>query len=367
MKKFYEDFDLTNAKKENKAALNKQEVRNLYKRPPKERKKEMGDYNFTYEPNMHHQADLLFLPEDEGYRYALVVVDLATHLCDACPLKNKYSSDVKDAFETIYDRGIIEMPKILTMDSGTEFKGEVIKYLKENGIRYRYGKPKRHRQLAVVERTNQYLAKGLFMRMTSQELLTGEPSREWVEELPKFVQYINKKRKREPPKEPKSVKSRCSGDDCTLLDIGTKVRTKLDHPLDAATDKFLHGERFRITDIRWDPVVRTITNIILHPNQPPFYQLDDKKRKNGIDVTAMYTKKQLQVVPEGEEAPSPSVIRGTPSNYRVEKLLEKKKEKNRIYFLVKWRGFPESQATWELRTELNESVPELVKEFENNN
>ena len=363
MKKFYEDFDLTNAKKENKAKLNKQEVRNLFKRPPKERKKEMGDYNFTYEPNMHHQADLLFLPDDEGYRYALVVVDLATHLCDSCPLKNKFSSDVKDAFETIYDRGIIEMPKILTMDSGTEFKGDVLKYLKDNNVRYRYGKPKRHRQLAVVERTNQYLAKGLFMRMTAQELLTGEPSREWIEDLPKFVEYINKKRKREPPKEPKSVKSRCSGDDCTLLDIGTKVRTKLDHPLDAATDKTLHG-KFRITDIRWDPVVRTITNIILHPNQPPFYQLDDKKRKNGIDVTAMYTKKQLQVVPEGEETPSTSVIRGTPTGYRVEKLLQKKKEKNRIYFLVKWRGFPDSQATWELRTELNESVPELVKEFE---
>ena len=29
------------------------------------------------------QADLLFLPNDEGYRYALVVVDVATKVMDA--------------------------------------------------------------------------------------------------------------------------------------------------------------------------------------------------------------------------------------------------------------------------------------------
>ena len=171
---------------------------------------------------------------------------------DAEAIMNKKSKDVADAFKRIYRRGIIKKPHTLTMDGGSEFKGDVLNWLKNENIAYRYGKPGRHRQLAVVERTNQYLAAGLFRRMTAQELLTGTPSKEWVDDLPKFVQYINAKRKRKPPKQPKTNKTQCSGDDCTLLDIGTKVRVKLDHPIDAATDKKLHG-KFRITDIRYDP------------------------------------------------------------------------------------------------------------------
>lgn len=362
MKKFYEDFFVTEANKANKKELDKQELRNLYRKPPKEKREEMGNFDIAYEPNIYHQADLLFMPDDEGYKYALVVVDLATHLCDAEPLSNKSSKDVKEALETIYERGILEIPKFLTMDSGTEFKGEVKKFCEDNEIAYRYGKPKKHRQLAVVEATNKYLAKGLFMKMTAQELLTGEPSREWIEDLPKFVEYVNKKRKRKPPKPPKDNTVKCSGDDCNLLLIGTKVRVKLDHPKDVATDKTLHG-KFRVTDIRWDPEIRKVTNIIMDDGQPPMYQLDDPKQELGVDTSARYTKKQLQVVPDNEEKPPKTVIRGKPTQYVVEKLVGRKKEKGRVYFKVQWAGFP-NEDTWEPRTTLMEDVPDMVLRYE---
>jgi hypothetical protein len=365
MNSFYKDFDFTKAKKSDMKVLKKQELANLYARPPKETKQDMGNLNFVFKANVEHQADLLFLPDDNGYKYALVVVDLATHLCDAEPLNSKTSKGVSEALETIYNRNILELPETLTVDAGTEFKGKVLEFLEDNNVAYRFAKPKRHRQISQAERTNQYLAKGLFMRMTAQELLTGQPSREWVSDLPKFVKYINKKRKRKPPKEPKTEDSKCqrTGDDCDLLEIGTRVRAKLDHPLDVATDKNLHG-RFRITDVRWDPVVREITNILLQPGQPPLYQLDDSKRHNGVDITAAYTKKQLQVVPDDEEAPPPSVIRGKPETYVAEKILDKKKEKNRIYYLVKWKGYPKSQATWEPNARLKDEAPKLITQFE---
>jgi Chromo (CHRromatin Organisation MOdifier) domain len=358
---FYSDFFNSNVK--DKKALKNQELYNLYQKPKKETKVESPHYNFAYSKNYNHQADLLFLPEDKGYKYALVITDIATKLSDAEPLKDKTSLGIKKAMEKIYSRGILKVPDSITMDPGKEFKGDLIPYMKKNKIVYKYGKPGRHRQLSVVERTNQYLAKGLLLRMTAQELLTGEPSREWVDDLPNFITYINKKRSDEPPELPKKPTPVCSGDDCKLLDIGTKVRTQLDNPIDVATDKRVHG-RFRVTDIRWDPVIRIIKNILLLPSQPPLYQLDDKNKDNQIDTLAAYTKKQLQVVPENEQAPPKSVIRGKPDSYVAEKIIGKKKMKNRIYYKIKWKGFPESEATFELRTKMLEDVPQLVEQYE---
>jgi hypothetical protein len=196
--------------------------------------------------------------------------------------------------------------------------------------------------------------------MQAQELLTGETSKQWVSDLPKFIEYINKKRVRKPPKPVDEVK--CSGNDCKLLEIGTKVRVKLDNPIDYVTDKKLHG-KFRVTDIRWDPHPRIINNIMLMPGQPPMYQLNDEKDVNKIDTTAAYTKGQLQVVNDDEEAPDPKVIRGKPSTYIVQKLVDKKKENNKVYYKVRWKGYP-GQDTWEPRKTLIEDVPLLVKEYE---
>lgn len=362
MEKFYKDFDISGVK--NKKQLQKQELYNLFKKPPREKPEQMAHFNQTYSANVDHQADLLFLPNDGGYKYALVVTDVATRLSDAEPLRNKESKDVVKAIDKIYKRGILKEPQVLTVDSGTEFKGAFLTYLNKNKIGVKVAKPNRHRQVAMVERTNHYLAKGLFMRMQAQELLTGQTSREWVDDLPKFIEYINKKRERKPPKV--QYDPICSGDDCNMLEIGTKVRLKLDAPLDYVSDKKLHG-KFRVTDIRWDPHPRIIKNYLLQPGQPPLYQLNDEKDINKIDYSAAYSKPQLQVVPEDEEAPHPNVIRGKPTTYIAQKIVGKKKEKGRILYRVRWKGYPPEQDTWQLRTELLEDVPLLVHEYENSN
>jgi len=83
MKSFYKDFGLL--KKPDKKRLNKQELYLLYKRPQRDKGANAPSYNNTYSKDVDHQADLLFLPNDNGYRYALVVTDLATRLSDAEP------------------------------------------------------------------------------------------------------------------------------------------------------------------------------------------------------------------------------------------------------------------------------------------
>ena len=59
-------------------------------------------------PNQIHQADLLFLPHDtikrKTYKYALVVIDIATRYKDAEPLTSKKSDEVSSSFQKIYSR-----------------------------------------------------------------------------------------------------------------------------------------------------------------------------------------------------------------------------------------------------------------------
>ena len=80
-------------------------VKNLIKAPLKEPRDVMPHTNAPKE-NAVQQADLLFLPNDDGYRYLLVVVDIATRKVDAEPLKSKESKEVKKAMEKIYRRPI---------------------------------------------------------------------------------------------------------------------------------------------------------------------------------------------------------------------------------------------------------------------
>jgi hypothetical protein len=59
---------------------------NLIK-PPKEKKKSMPTTTAS-EKFATEQVDTLFLPNDNGFKYCLVVVDIATRLMDAEPMKN---------------------------------------------------------------------------------------------------------------------------------------------------------------------------------------------------------------------------------------------------------------------------------------
>jgi hypothetical protein len=237
-----------------------------------------------------------------------VVVDVATGLTDAEPIKIKSAVTIRKAFEKIYSRGILDVPKRLQVDSGSEFKAEMNDYMDKEEIIVRRGKPSRHSQQALVERRNRSIAEILFKRMSAQELLTGESDPRWVSELPSAIVEINKqqKKKKKLP-DPLDGHPQCEGEVCELLDEGALVRVALEHPIDIATGKKTHG-RFRATDIRFHPEPRVIDRIVLAPNQPPRYLVgypnSDKVEK------VLYTRNQLQVIPKNERTPSRAVLRG---------------------------------------------------------
>eukprot|EP00035_Acanthoeca_spectabilis_P017550 m.368825 g.368825 ORF g.368825 m.368825 type:complete len:200 (+) comp16670_c0_seq3:216-815(+) len=161
-------------------------VTNLTKVPLKDKGVNATKFN-VHTKNSVHQADLLFLPNDNGYRYALVVVDVVTRSMDAQQLKTKTPTEVVKAFKAIYKRKYLSFPKnFLHVDPGTEFKGATKDYFQSKGCIVRVGRAGRHQQQAYVEKANSYIGKAIMKRQTAQELATCETSREWVADLPKW-------------------------------------------------------------------------------------------------------------------------------------------------------------------------------------
>lgn len=176
---FYESFGITGTKK---AEKEEQILYNLMKKPQKQTRQEMNHF-FNNKENAIHQADLLFLPMDNGYRYALVVTDQATGKTDLEKLKDKRDISVLKAIQKIYDRDILKRPIYqIQVDSGSEFKGEFAKWFDNHGITIRVAKPARHRQQALVEAKNKIIGKAIFTRQNAIELQTGQPPNKRNEE-----------------------------------------------------------------------------------------------------------------------------------------------------------------------------------------
>lgn len=310
--------------------------------------------------NTVQQADVLYLPNDDGYKYLLVVVDNGSRKTDAEPLKSKEPKEVLKAFLKIFKRSILKQPKEIEVDPGTEFKSDVAKYFKDHDVVVRIGKTGRHRQQALVERRNQVLGTYLFKKMTEREYITGQTNREWIADLPDALKFANKNADKIKKRTRDFDYPVAEGDSLNMLEVGAKVRVALDEPRDVlTTGQKLHG-KFRSHDIKWNPTIRTIESIKLKPNQPPLYILNDY---DGVS----YTKNQLQLVPKDEVLPQGDVIRKQDKNttYYVEKIVEKKIIDKKVNYLIKWKGFSSKDNTYEPLSELKKfpGVIDMIDKF----
>ena len=143
-------------------------------------------------PNRIHQADLLFLPNDRGFKYALCVVDVASRFKAARPLRNKTAAGVARQLDDIYGGSTpLKWPTTMMVDDGAEFKGAVTALLQKHGVAIRRAQPGHHRSQAFVESFHRWLAQRLFRAQYQKELTTGKDNREWVAALPVVVADMN--------------------------------------------------------------------------------------------------------------------------------------------------------------------------------
>lgn len=333
------------------------ELNQLYKKPIPETKKYMP-VTQVFKPDIYYQGDVLYMPKDGSYAFMLVCVDLYDGKLDAEPIEEINTTNIIKAFKKIFTREYLHYPVFITFDKGKEFKGDdIINYFKKIGTNVKYALTGRHRMVASVERANQKIGTILFKRMTNQELITGEMSKNWVKDLPGLIEVLNENRKL-PLKQEISLEPIVDKYSGNMLSIGQKVRLLLDFPVNNTNKARLNGN-FRSTDVKWTQKIYKINEVLLKPGFPPMYLTD-------ANDNVARTKNQLSKVNEKEKEPDPQFIREEPEFYIITNILDKKIENRKTYYLTKWKGY--KKPTWEESNIFNRTkdLKEMRNKFNDN-
>ena len=263
-------------------------------------------------PNQVHQADLLFLPHDtifgRVYRYALVVIDVASRYKDAEALRTKESGEISKCFSKIYSRRL-SWPGVLMVDPGREFMGNVTKLMNHHGVSIQRGQTGNHRSQAFAERANKSLSERLFSHQYAQEMMGKDRSREWVKRLPQVLKAMNSEPTRLIGKDPSSALAsgqveekgssykRPVGLGEARLPPGVNVRYLY------APGEGEGGERRRATDPIWSLGVYYLIRSVVSSDQPVLYYLSSGAPKRG------FVREELLVVPSDTELPPKGVLK----------------------------------------------------------
>lgn len=242
------------------------------------------DYNFM--------ADVLHLPKTKsGYRYLLVMVDLANDEFDIEQMKNKESANILAAMKIMFKRNFLKLPYAsIRTDAGSEFKGVFRKFLYDKNIYHKIALPNRHTQLANVEALNKQLGRLLNGYMNMKEKETGKPFTTWTNVLGVIRKDLNKIRKKKLPKDEithvyptfdpiEKIKTKRGLRFKKVLPkfkVDDMVHRLLDYPMNALGQK--QTGSFRQGDYRYEVKPRKIKEIFYYAGDVKYrYQLEGIK------------------------------------------------------------------------------------------
>lgn len=335
-------------------------VKRLMSIPPKEKGKQRPKLR-AFTPNVTHQMDILYMPNDKGYKYALVIVDVNTRLADAEALKTHSSGEVVKAIEKIYGRKILTLPKMfINVDNGSEFKGEFTKWAKSKKLAVRIGMTNRHRQQALVEYVNLIIGRGLFIRMNAEEIQNSKETIGWKKYLKDVIEIYNEhiKETYRPLTTSTIFKTSMpilpdSFND--ILQEGTMVRTIKNYPDNLYKKRV--DSKFRNGDIRYNVEPEPITKIILEPLQPILYQVGDNNK-------VAYTRQQLQIIDNIEPVQMEAKFMDD-ERYNVERIVDKRKKGRTYEYLIKFEDYDETYNEWKTLPKIKEEgLYDFVKKYE---
>ena len=319
----YPDLNVT--RREVKEWLNAQLTYTLHKPV---RRGGRGRRVFVTRIDEQWQMDLVEMPhqfarENGGMRYLLTVIDVLSKYAWAVPIKTKTGDDVLAAMKGIIVAG--RRPDKLQSDEGREFTNKKMQdWLKDEGIHWFHTYS--DRKASVVERFNRTL-KGIMWKY-----FTYKGTHKWVDALPDFLQNYNSNVHSSIGMKPRDV---------TPENDHVAFQALFGHEMAAAghKPKFSVGEKVRITKYKgvfkkgylpnWTEEIFVVRYIVY--SKPPVYRIEDL---GGEEILGTFYEDELQAVDDS-------------GVYRVEKILKTKKVKGQKYYLIKWRGYPDSFNSWE--------------------
>lgn len=264
-------------------------TRQLYTQPKKQ--KVFGKINVP-EEGYHQQIDILYLPNDNGFKYLLTIVDVFDSKCDAIALKTLDMDNITHALQHLYENSMsLIKPKLIQADQQFESK-KFRDWCEENDINLKISNTNDHRALSYVERLNKTLGTWIHQLQVEQELQSGEVNTSWKDDYKTLIEIINEKHKMR-KKRKRTGDIRLNNTNNSLILPDTEVRVALDK--DVSQDVFgnrLHGNQ-RAGDIKWSVKIYTVIAPVLIPDNPPFYKL---RSLNGHIIDRLYSRERLLVV-----------------------------------------------------------------------
>lgn len=393
--------------------LANQQVSQVYK--PQGKYKEKFTTIYAEKPRTQYQVDLLDLSKyskfNKGFKWLMNGVDVHSRYAVSIPMKTKEIVSVLPAFKEIVSK--LGAPENLNTDLEAAMMGPRFQsYLKEEDIRHWKNDPEKKRNNSIVERFNRTI------REVIQKYFSIRKTKNWVNVLPDIIENYNttfhtgidaipkevwsgKSESKQEPKYPKfDIKI---GDTVRILKRYSEFTKKSDvkkftknlykviaregATFKVKNDKGVVQERKDYELQKVNPEELQDAPAAQDTGEGKEFKKEVKRRRAerrlrkediGTDLTEQATKPkdtkrkpQPRIVPTNPPAPKPKRKRkatAQPETFVIERLLEKKGGGKNTQYLVKWKGYPVSEASYERvsslrKTLTKQQLDELIAEM----
>ena len=273
------------------------------------------------------QADLIDLSSlkkhNDGYTFALTVIDVFSKFAWVVPIKNKGAESVLNAFKEILQKSTRE-PNFLHTDLGKEFvNSKFQRFLKEKGIEY-FNTQNNEIKAAVVERLNRTIKERLWRYFTFKNTLR------YTDILQDLLDSYNHSFHSSIEEKPVNV----------TVENQEKIWQTLygdPEPIKEHTD-LKNGDFVRISKTRqtfkkgylpnWTTELFIVARV--EDTNPTTYTIKDQ---NGDVIEGRFYREEIQKV-QGKDI------------FNIEKILRSRLRGRKREFLIKWDGYPDSFNSW---------------------
>ena len=332
------------------------------------------------QPGDHYMIDLMSMPLSlDGHMFCLVLVDVCTGFVICRPLKDKEMTTIA---RTLWDIGsVIGLARVLQSDNGSEFVNAVINTMTRLcGVTRRYIALYNPRADGKVERSIKTIKATLMKMMRGTTVL-------WPYYI-SFVQYAYNNKVRvltgvEPfvlmfgrkMNEPHDYTATPIRDDNSVEEWIKHQDKLVSLILPAVHERVLAGQsaarvrldKIRKSVVRGELLTGTLVLIkdpqhLLNPSLRPPYRVV-KRTLHGPyllrdDTGAMYTRQvpldQLKVIHSAQPVHSEADAEEDEQSYEVDYIIKHEEIDDGMQYLIKWKGYAVSEATWEHETNLND-------------
>ena len=319
-------------------------VRRHFKRP------RVLSFSKNYQWDTDTANMVKYRKSNDDYGYFAVFIDIFTRYLYTRPLHTLTGKEMKQVMSNIFEESGLK-PQKMRSDQGSEYKiSEVKNFLRKSRVEqiFTYYETKAN----YAERVIKTIKLNMFKYLTARE------SFRWVDNLQKFTASYNNARHRSIKMSPTEAQT-ANQYDIWSYQYGSRFKDnkkekskKVGRPKPKRVIfKYKVGDRVKISYLKntfdreytekWSGEIFTYFFIDRKLNQDiPMYQLKDYQ--NDV-VESYFYEAELQLAFFDENM-----------EYKIEKILKKRKRKGISEVLVKWKGWPNKFNSWIPETDMKE-------------